>query len=275
MISHEEGEGFTVLLSLYNKESTSALNSCLESIYYQTIQANEVVIVYDGVISEGLDNVVHVWMDIMPIKVFKLCENKGLGYALNFGLQYCTNELIARMDTDDVCLPKRFEKQLDIMKKDPDLSVVGAAIEEFDETMTSSLGIRFSRETHENIVAYSKHRNPLNHMSVMFRKSHVQKVGGYQEHFFMEDYNLWLRLMSNGYRFYNIKDVLLKVRAGDSMITRRRGTEYLKSEAYLLKMKIKLKIDTPLHAFCVFLLRFIPRLLPFFLLRVLYKLMRK
>lgn len=275
MRSHEESEGFTVLLSLYNRESTSALNSCLESIYHQTIQANEVVIVYDGVISEGLDNIVHVWMDIMPIKVFKLCENKGLGYALNFGLQYCTNELIARMDTDDVCLPKRFEKQLDIMKKDPSLSVVGAAIEEFDETMTSSLGIRFSKETHENIVAYSKHRNPLNHMSVMFRKSHVQNVGGYQEHFFMEDYNLWLRLMSNGYRFYNIKDVLLKVRAGDSMITRRRGVEYLKSEVYLLKMKIKLKIDTPLHASCIFLLRFIPRFLPFVFLKGLYKLMRK
>lgn len=270
-----EKNKFTVLMSLYFKEKPEALNDCLLSLNDQTIRIDEIVIVYDGPISSELNEVVLNWCDILPIKIYKLSQNLGLGDALNYGIQKCSNELIARMDTDDICLPNRFEKQIAYMIENPNVTLVGGAIEEFDEMMCASLGARFTKEKHEDIIEYAIKKNPFNHMTVMFRKKDIQNVGGYQKHMFMEDYNLWLRILSKGYRTYNFPDVLVRARTGANMIRRRKGLGYIKSEYQLFKLKRTLGFGHLAQSYFLFVIRVIPRLLPTFLLSRAYYFLRK
>ncbi|MGM5671467.1 glycosyltransferase family 2 protein, partial [Enterobacter cloacae] len=155
------------------------------------------------------------------------------------------------------------------------VALSGGAINEFNEDMTSSQGIRFSVCSHEQIKEYCKKRSPFNHMTVAFKKDVIQSVGGYQHHFLMEDYNLWLRVIAAGHETLNLKQVLVNVRAGQNMISRRRGLAYVKSEIHLAKLKYELKIDNLFNIFICSTMRIIPRLLPTPLLGLVYKTLRK
>nr|WP_302980738.1 glycosyltransferase [Plesiomonas shigelloides] len=266
---------FSVLMSLYIKEKYNYLHESLESLYNQTKQADEIVIVYDGPISDELANVVAYWMDKLPIKIVRLSKNLGLGKALNFGLTHCTHEYIARMDTDDICLPKRFEYQIAAFKNDPELILAGGNIIEFDGDIENSISSRIVPESNNNIAKYIKKRNPFNHMTVMFKKKEIISAGGYIEHHFMEDYNLWLRCIHLNYKSINLNHILVYARAGKNMISRRKGIRYIKSEYELMKIKISLDIDNQANAFLFFLLRSLTRLLPTNILgRIYIKLLR-
>ncbi|MGY0149805.1 glycosyltransferase [Edwardsiella tarda] len=263
---------FSVLMSLYNKETPSNLNDCLASLYAQTVMADEIVIIYDGYISDELDSVVKAWSTKLPIRVSKLVNNVGLGDALNRGLPLCQHEIVARMDTDDICLPDRFEKQLIEFSADPDLIILGGSIFEFDEIMRLQIGKRILPVKHDDIVAFSKIRSPFNHMTVMFKKSKILSVGGYQRHLFMEDYNLWLRCIHAGFKVRNIPDVIVNVRTGLSMVQRRRGVKYIKSEVNLFLLKNRLGTQGIIFNSFVFLLRTLPRVVPASFLSIYYKL---
>ena len=125
---------FSVILSIYYKESPLFLRESLDSLFSQTVCPDEVILVKDGPIGDELDNVIDSYVTRYPyLKVLSLVTNRGLGKALNEGLKYCSHELVARMDTDDIAMPERFEKQLAVFKKYPDIDVVGAWINEFEE----------------------------------------------------------------------------------------------------------------------------------------------
>lgn len=265
---------FTVLLSLYNKEKPEYIYQCLQSINDNTLKPDQVVIVYDGPVGEELSAVVNKFTQLLNLDIVELPENVGLGRALNHGMNFCQYNLVLRMDTDDVCLPDRFEQQINLMTQYPEVALSGGAINEFNEDMTSSQGIRLSVCGHEQIREYSKKRNPFNHMTVAFKKDVIQSVGGYQHHFLMEDYNLWLRVIAAGYKTLNLNRVLVNVRAGQNMIDRRRGGGYIKSEIHLAKLKYKLKIDNGFNIFICSVMRIIPRLLPTSLLGLVYKVLR-
>lgn len=262
---------FSVLMSLYNGEKEDNLEECLRSIELQTLLPNEVIIVFDGPVSKNLSNVVEKFKNRLNIEVVKLIKNVGLGQALNMGLRYCNNELIARMDTDDICQPKRFEKQISYMIAHPEITVLGCNITEFDETMTYKIGQRIVPSTHEEIVKFSKLKNPFNHVSVIFRKSVIEKVGGYKHHLYMEDYNLWLRVIADGYKVANLNDCYMDVRGGYNMIKRRKGMTYIKSEYQLAKLKSALHIQNNFSCILSFIVRSIPRLLPLPFLTFFYK----
>lgn len=266
---------FTVLLSLYYKESAEYFSECLTSIENNTLQPDQIIIIYDGPVGDILESTVSKFQGNLPIEVFPLSKNVGLGNALNYGLQFCRNDVVFRMDTDDICMANRFQKQLLFMQNNPDVAILGSATEEFDGLMVVSQGIRFSVSEHEEIKRYSRKRNPFNHMTVVFRKSVIEKVGGYQHHFLMEDYNLWLRVISSGYKTHNLKDVLVRVRAGNNMLIRRKGLRYIKSEIQLAKLKYTLDLDSITGVISCALLRIVPRLLPVSLLKQVYKLLRK
>ncbi|HFO4993171.1 TPA: amylovoran biosynthesis protein AmsE, partial [Escherichia coli] len=142
-------------------------------------------------------------------------------------------------DTDDICVPERFEKQISYFQKNPSTIILGGAIDEYDETFKDRRGRRFSCCSHSDIVSYSLFRNPFNHMTVMFNKEFILGIGGYKHHHYMEDYNLWLRCIANGAICSNIDNTLVLARTGDAMIERRRGRDYLKSEIELARLKIK------------------------------------
>ncbi|WNP30598.1 glycosyltransferase [Morganella morganii] len=265
----------SIILSIYYKERREYLTECLKSIYQQTIKADEIIIVIDGEIPDYLSHEIKRWSVYLPIISITLPENIGLGKALNEGLKHCSNEWIFRMDTDDICLPDRFEKQISYIQENPHISLIGGNTEEFSEDMTISNGRRNVACEHNDIIELAKKRNPFNHMTVAFKKSAVLAVGGYQHHLYMEDYNLWLRMIAAGYKTHNLQDVLVNVRAGSSMVSRRRGLTYIKSEFQLAKLKIKSKIDSPLSATIIFFMRSTPRILPTSLLNIIYKKLRK
>ena len=123
---------FSVLLSVYRKEQPAYLRQSLDSIFTQTLLPDEVVLVKDGPLTDALDEVAEDYCRKYPvIRVVPLSENQGLGRALNEGLKHCSYDLVARMDTDDVAKPERFEKQIAVFCAHPEMDVVGAWIDEF------------------------------------------------------------------------------------------------------------------------------------------------
>ncbi|AUX73096.1 glycosyltransferase family 2 protein [Erwinia pyrifoliae] len=264
---------FSVLISLYNKEKPDNLEQCLESLYQQTLPADEIVLVYDGPVSEPLKAVVTRWAVLLPLVIVPLEKNVGLGKALNAGLERCTHNIVARMDTDDICLPERFEKQISYMESHSEVVLSGAAVIEFDEHGKERL--KRLPLSNSEIHQFAKMKNPFNHMCVVFRKDKVIAAGSYQHHLFMEDYNLWLRMMSQGYPVSNLPEVLMKVRAGSEMVNKRRGWVYIKSEVQLYRLKRKLNQTGFIHGAIYFLIRTMTRLMPVKVMKFLYEKDRK
>lgn len=270
---------FSVLLSLYYKESPLALDQCFFSIWKkQTIHPNEIVLVLDGSIGEELNQCVLKWQKIIgePLKVIPLSQNVGLGKALNEGLKSCSNEWVFRMDTDDICVEKRFEYQLQFIKNNPNIVLFGGQILEFDKNVNDANKLKPVPQEYSDILSFSKKRNPFNHMTVAYKKSIILSLQGYQHHLFMEDYNLWLRVISKGYEVANLSQVLVYARVGNGMHARRRGSEYIKSEKQLLDLKIALKTQSLISAYVTFILRSFFRFLPSNILSFVYNnLLRK
>lgn len=264
---------FSVLISIYHKELPEYFNICMQSIWKdQSIPPNEIVLVLDGPIGEELTQCVTKWQQIIgkPLKVIPLSQNVGLGKALNKGLEHCSNEWVFRMDTDDICKPDRFEKQIQFIKKNPEVVLFSGQILEFNENPSDADALKYVPTEHTDIVKFAQKRSPFNHMTVAYKKSVIDAVGGYQHHLFMEDYNLWLRVIGAGYRVGNHSDILLYSRVGNGMHARRKGYEYIKSEKQLLKLKKDLELQNPLHANMLFLVRSAFRLLPSSLLCKFY-----
>ncbi|WP_115343079.1 glycosyltransferase [Psychrobacter phenylpyruvicus] len=242
----------------------------------QISKPNEIIIVEDGELTEELYKILDLWSSKLPllIKRVPLEENLGLGKALNIGLEYCTNEWVFRMDSDDICLPDRFSKQIEFITKNPDIDIFSGSIQEIDITTNNPIATRIVPESFQDILKYSYYRSPFNHVAVAYKKSVVQSVGGYQHHMYMEDYNLWIRILAAGYKAANLQDILVVVRAGDDMIGRRRGRIYIESEWQLFKLKRSLNYQPVPHALLVYFARSIPRLLPSNLLVVIYSKLR-
>lgn len=265
---------FSVLMSVYCKEVSTYLDESLRSLSVQSCKPDEIVMVIDGYIPHELLTVIEYWKALLPMKIIPLSKNVGLGNALNIGLQHVTYDLVARMDTDDVCTPDRFYKQIDYFKKKPETIILGSAIEEYDSNFNIRIGRRFSCSKNQEIINYALMRNPFNHMTVMFNKTFIMDIGGYQHHLYMEDYNLWLRCIASGGVFHNLEDSLVHVRAGDNMIKRRRGWRYANSELKLIPLKWNCFPDKKMKILLMSLGRFLVRLLPESILSTIYKKLR-
>lgn len=221
---------FSVLLSVYSGEHSEFLDQALSSIINQTLRPAEIVLVKDGPLTEALEQVIAAYLHDHPafFKIVELPENKGLGNALNEGLKACSFDLVARMDTDDIAKPDRFARQMEIFAAYPDLDICSSWIEEFEETTDCILAVKKVPEWHEEIIRYARHRCPVNHPAVMYRKHVVQEVGGYEG--FPEDYRLWIKMLLHGSKFYNIQESLLYFRFSRATIKRRGGMKYAVSD---------------------------------------------
>lgn len=237
-------EKYSVLMSLYIKERPEYLDLAIKSMVEQTLIPDEIVIVKDGPITNELEEILEKYRTIYP-KLFNIMgyqENKGLGYALNYGLEHCRNELVARMDTDDISEKDRCRKQVNYFIKNPEIDILGGQIEEFINDSKNIVGKRIVPLKDKEIKRYLKKRCPFNHVTVMLKKSSIKKIGSYKEWYFNEDYYLWIRALLNGLKFGNLEDSLVKVRVGQEMYGRRGGILYFDSEyriqKYLLKNKV-------------------------------------
>ena len=237
---------FSVLLSLYYKENPLFLRQSLDSIFNQTLLPDEVVLVEDGPLTEALYAVVEEYIRKYPVlNVVPLPENVGLGRALNEGLKHCSHELVARMDTDDIAMPDRFEKQIGYMETHPECDLLGGQITEFIDRETNIVCARKVPCTHEKILMWLKGRSPFNHMSVTMLRSRVIACGNYLDWHFNEDYYLWIRMALGGCRFANLPDTLVNVRVGKEMYWRRGGWQYFKSTSALQKYMLANKVISP------------------------------
>lgn len=261
---------FSVLLPIYCKEKPKYFKKALESIADQTLPPTEVVIVKDGPITSELEAVLDEFSDILPLRVFSLEENIGLGQALHFGLLNCNYEFVARMDSDDICVRERFEKQSKFFIANPNLDILGSYLKEFVNEIDDLDVIRRVPLENEKIHSYTFYRCPFNHPTVMFRKSAVIKSGSYLRMPFFEDYYLWIRMAVAGCTFQNTDEVLLNYRIGNNMISRRHGLRYAKHEVAFFKACYKEDLISKMHL-VRFFARFPIRLMPIGMLKKFYE----
>lgn len=220
---------YTVLISVYAKESSGNLRSCIDGILAQTVPPDEILIVKDGKLTLELEELLYEYEVAYP-ELFTFVayeENRGLWYALSVGVPMCRNELIMRMDTDDISLSERAERQLDLLEKRPEVGCVGSMVTEFVGDMYHPTSLVELPEEHADIVKFGKRRCPYRHPTLLFKKSAVMAAGNYQEMPMFEDYDLYMRLVSSGCILYNIQESLVWVRVGDDFFARRGSFSYM------------------------------------------------
>lgn len=258
---------FSVLLSVYLKERSENLKDALESVVAQTLKPDEIILVVDGPITSALRNEIDLFKDNHPnlLTEVNLKENTGLGNALGVGLQYCQYDLVARMDTDDIAQHTRFEKQIAFLKANENIAVVGSNVEEFNKIPGDLQVHKQMPECGKPLLAYAKYRNPLNHPSIIFRKAAVLASGSYDNQIpLFEDYSLFIRMLKNGYEFYNIQEDLVYFRVGDGLenIKRRSGMHYVRNEIKFLTYAYRIHFLTSAEFCKSFSAKILLRLFP-------------
>ena len=204
-------EQFSVLMAVYAKEIPAYFDKSLESVLInQTLKPSELVLICDGELTPQLEDVIVKYQQLCPetLKVTRMNKG-GLGKALNLGLTKCAFDLVARADSDDICKPYRFEKQIKLIHEHPEYGMISSWVDEFMETPGDLQTQRKVPEHPDKVYEYAKSRCPVNHPTVMYRKSIVQNVGGYQEDFFPEDYFLWIKMLHSGCAVYNMQESLV------------------------------------------------------------------
>lgn len=231
---------FSVLMSVYYKENPSWFKTALDSVINQTLQPNEIVLIEDGKLTDELYKVIEEYKNQYSnlFKIIPLEKNSGLGEALRIGVLNCSNELIARMDTDDIARNDRFEKQIQFFQEHPNVDLVGSWISEFEDEPDKIISYRQLPTEHFDIYKFGQFRCPVNHMTVMYKKSAVLKAGNYQTFKNIEDYYLWGRMLKQGAVFANIPECLVNVRAGNSMLKRRANLTYFFNSEFPLHTEL-------------------------------------
>lgn len=263
--------GISVLMSVYQKEKPEYLRAAIESVINQTLQPDEIVLIKDGKLTEDLEQVIARMQELYPSMItYQFGENVQLGRALAKGVELCTCKLVARMDTDDLSVPGRLECQHHFMLKHPEVSVCGGWMEEFNDDGSYRRIKKMPREP-EDIRLYAKYRNPLNHMTVMFRKEDVLACGGYRHFPYLEDYDLWIRMMAAGKAFYNIPEILVKARTNDGVYNRRGGWGYFLRYKELRSRQRTLGLVTGLEYAKGILLSFLLTVQPAWIRKLIYR----
>lgn len=261
---------FSVLISVYAKERPEYLSAALDSVFDQSLPPDEVVLVEDGRLTKELYGVIKQKQKLYPnLKIVQLEKNQQLGRALAKGLEVVNHELVARMDSDDIAVRERFEMQYQYMVNNPQIAVVGGYIKEFNDQGTWNKIKQVPLEE-KDIYQYMRYRNPLNHVTVMFRKHAVMQAGGYQHYPFLEDYYLWNRMYAHGARMANIPKVLVKVRTSADMFKRRGGLRYCAWYLKFRKVQNKLGITNKREYFIGCVLSLAISLLPGWLRKWIY-----
>lgn len=232
---------YSVLSTLYKNDSPEYLKQSIESMLAQTVVTNDYVLVADGPIPTELKEVLSEYEGKYDFfNIVQLPENVGLGVALNEGLKACKNDLVARLDADDISLPTRCEEQLSAFEKDVDLVIVGTDMYEFEDDPEKITSLKQMPYSHEQIYKFGKRRNPFNHSSVMYKKSVIMDLGGYANLRRSQDIELWARVIYAGHKCQNLNKPLIKFRCGGSRVQRKKKWSNVKSDLKVFKKNYKM-----------------------------------
>ncbi len=227
---------FSVCMCVYRGDKPEYFLTAVRSIINQSLRPSEIVLVVDGPIPQVLEEAIStLQQEFQSFKVVRFEKNQGHSMARRASIENASCEWVAIMDSDDIAVPDRFEKQFAFLSKYPDVHVLGGQIAEFIDSTDNVVGRRIVPCTHEELTHLIKRRCPFNQMSVTMLRSPLIDVGNYQEWYCDEDYYLWIRMMMHGCRFANLPDILVYARVGKEMYQRRGGWKYFKSEAKLQK----------------------------------------
>lgn len=290
---HRPTAPISVLMSLYSKSNPVDLTWTLGSLQAQSLLAEQVVIVFDGPVSDEIKAVVKCFVAVYPalVTVVNIEVNGGLAMALNHGLELCEHALIARLDSDDIAEPQRFAEQYDYLTAHPEVDVLGTAIREFDDAALNAAlpvtagdfdvplerlaelhtTVRSRPETHAEIARAAKMNSPVNHPAAIIRKDALNAVGGYRHVHLMEDYDLWARLIAEGYTLHNLPQPLTWFRTSDAMFRRRSGHEMFAAERQMQANLVRYGLVSRPRALFNLTARSTFRLLPKPLLRRAYR----
>lgn len=235
----------SVVMSVYHGDHASYFSQALQSVLDQTYQAAEIILVRDGQVGADIEDLLRTYEKHPLIKVIRLPHNKGLAHALNRAIETARYPWIARMDADDICMPHRFEFQADYISKHPEVDVVGSSILEFEGEEMVVRSERKVPQFDQDIKKRGRLMCPINHPTVMYKKSSFNEIGGYSENVFPEDYYLWLQMFQQDFKFYNIQEPLVYMRVDQGMINRRSGLGYLKKELKFLKTARRERLLSP------------------------------
>ena len=235
---------FSVCICVYDKDNVEYFKEALESVTHQSLVPNQIVLVVDGPINDGLQNVIESFTKStrelsVEFDVLYLKENVGHGEARKASILNAKYELIALMDADDISRYNRFSQQVEIFENNQDLSIVGGQIMEVSHDTKREVSIRSVPVEDKDIKEYLKTRCPFNQMSIMFKKNDVIEAGNYIDFYHNEDYYLWVRMYLKGFNFHNTKEILLDVRINEEFYNRRGGWKYFLSEFKLQKIMYK------------------------------------
>jgi glycosyltransferase involved in cell wall biosynthesis len=259
---------FSVLMPVYFREKPRFFREALQSIFDNTVQPQEVVLVCDGPLTLDLEEILQEFVGRPGFKVLRKNRNSGIVDALNMGLAACTTELIVRCDSDDVNTPERFAALIKQLAEGWD--IVGSSVREIDTDGKTLWSKRVPLER-DSIARRARLRNPINHMSVAFRRDLVLSLGGYPHIFLREDYALWARALRREARVCNLAQDLVLARAGIAMYRRRRGWRSALAEVKLQRLLVQERVSSLPQALVWGGLRFSALLLPGFLLGLLYE----
>ena len=219
---------FSVLMPVYYKEKAEYFSVALNSILEQTLKPNEILIIEDGKLGDDLETVIvkAEQNNSDLVRVIRLEENKGIGYVRTLGIKECKYDIVAFMDSDDIARSDRFEKQIAFLKANPNIDMVGSWVTEFDEKPENIYSKRVLPTKPCEVYKFAKFRMPVNNNTIMFKKNPVIEVGSYQIATGFEDYEVCGKLLNKGYKIANIPEFLVNMRAGQSMMNRRKGLHY-------------------------------------------------
>lgn len=238
---------YSVLMTVYKDDNAEYFDKALISMVNQTKKPDEIVLVKDGPITKNLQEVIDKFDKLYPNLILQvsLPENLGLGLALNEGIKKSKNELLARMDADDISLPTRCEKQVKEFENNPKLDIIGCPVKEFSGDITNIVGERNVPLSNDDIYSFARKRDPFNHPTVMFRKSKVLEVGGYSNLRKNQDTDLWIKMLSNGAFCKNLSEYLVYFRFDENTYEKRKN--WLNT-----KLLIKIRWKAFKSGFCTF-----------------------
>lgn len=214
---------YSVLMTVYKSDNPEYFRVALNSMINQTKKPDEIVLVNDGPISSALQDVIDDLNIDGIINQVNLKENVGLGLALNAGIKVCKNELIARMDSDDISLPRRCEEQVKAFEADPQLDIVGLHVKEFDNDINNIVGERRVPLSNIDIYRFARTRDPFNHPTVMYKKSKVIESGLYGDYRKNQDTDLWIKMLSKKAECINLDDDLFRFRFDENTYKKRKN----------------------------------------------------
>lgn len=261
---------FTVIMAVYINDNHIFVKEAINSILQQTRKPDEFLIVADGIISNELRDLLQAFEARGDVTLIFLKENTGAGPARDVAIRQAAHEVVAIMDADDICVPERFEKQLPIIE-DNKADIVGSWIEEFNDEAGDLNRLRSVPVMHDEIYRYGKWRQPLNHVTAVFKKSAYIASGGYKPVRLVEDYDLLVRMLVSGCVFHNLPEVLVYVRSGTSVLTRRRGIAYMTAEFTLYKNMLYMGYLNVFQFVGGVIIRVTSRLIPRLVLSLMYE----